>query len=147
MSINVQIEPLLLCMPFVFTEYRHICYGDITRKYGFSFLLKYKRNTYINSKRESFWVSKLTTISLIPKSPDKQHTVWKLQKFIHTHFCQKFRETDVITKEVSKELISRNIFSVRVNFLFSTLCNKDILCEIDDDHVTDEDFFVFVTKK
>ena len=93
-------------MPFVFTEYWHIFYGEFTRKYGVSFLSKYKHNTYINSKRESFWVSKLTTIPLIPKSPDKQHTVWKLQKFTltFTHFCQKFRETDVFTKykEVSK---------------------------------------------
>ena len=61
-------------MPFVFTEYWHIFYSDFTRKYGFSFLSKYKHNTYINSKRESFWVSKLTTISLIPKNPDKQHS-------------------------------------------------------------------------
>ena len=43
------------------------------------------------------------------------HTVFSL-----THFWQKFRETNILTKEVTKELISRNIFSVRDNFLFHT---------------------------
>ena len=35
-----------------------------------------------------------------------------------TLFWQKFRETNVFTKEITKYLIWRNIFSVRVNFLF-----------------------------
>ena len=33
-------------------------------------------------------------------------------------FWQKFRENDVFIKEITKELIWRNIFSVRVNFTF-----------------------------
>ena len=42
--------------------------------------------------------------------------VWKLRKFSLTFFWQKFRETNGFTKEITKELISRNIFSVRENF-------------------------------
>ena len=46
-------------------------------------------------------------------------TVWKLPKFSsHHNFCQTFRESNVFTKE----LISRNIFSARKNFLFFRLC-------------------------
>ena len=40
-------------------------------------------------------------------------TVWKLRKFTRTLFRQKLRET-----KVTKELVSRNIFSVGVNFTF-----------------------------
>ena len=40
------------------------------------------------------------------------------RNFSLTLFWQKFRETNIFTKEVTKELISRNIFSVRENFLF-----------------------------
>ena len=43
-------------------------------------------------------------------------TVWNLRKFSLTLFIQKFRESIVFTKEVTKELISRNIFSARENF-------------------------------
>ena len=39
-------------------------------------------------------------------------------KFTLTLFSQTFRESNVFTKEVSRELISQNIFSVRVNFSF-----------------------------
>ena len=43
--------------------------------------------------------------------------VWKLQKFTFTHLWQKFvKVTD--TKEITEELIWRNIFSERVNFFF-----------------------------
>ena len=49
----------------------------------------------------------------------KLHTLWKLQKFTLTLFWQKFRETNVFTKEITKQLIWRNYFSVRVNFWFS----------------------------
>ena len=45
-------------------------------------------------------------------------TVWKLQKFSLTHFWQKFRESNGFTKWITKELIWRNIFLVRVNFEF-----------------------------
>ena len=45
--------------------------------------------------------------------------LWKLWKFSLTLFWQKFRETNSFTKEITK-LIWRNIFSVRVNFSFST---------------------------
>ena len=45
-------------------------------------------------------------------------TVWKFRKFSLIHFWQKFRESTVFTKEFTKELISRNIFSVRDNFAF-----------------------------
>ena len=44
--------------------------------------------------------------------------LWKLRKFILTHFCQKFRESNGFTKEITKELIWRNIFLVRLNFSF-----------------------------
>ena len=51
------------------------------------------------------------------------YTVWKLQKFTLTYFWQKFRESNVFTKGNTKELIWRNIFSVRVNFsFFTSLC-------------------------
>ena len=45
-------------------------------------------------------------------------TVCKILKFTLTHFWQKFRESKSVTKEVTIELISRNIFSLRVNFSF-----------------------------
>ena len=31
--------------------------------------------------------------------------VWKLREFSPTHFWQKFRESNVFTKEITKELI------------------------------------------
>ena len=37
--------------------------------------------------------------------------VWKLRKFTITHFWQKFREINVFSKEVTKELIWRKKFS------------------------------------
>ena len=50
-------------------------------------------------------------------------TVLKLWKFTLTLSLQKFRESNVFTKEVKEELISRNILLVRVNFLFlHTVC-------------------------
>ena len=36
---------------------------------------------------------------------DSGDTLWKLRKFILTLFWQKFRETNVFTKEITKELI------------------------------------------
>ena len=45
-------------------------------------------------------------------------TVWKLRKFSLTLFWQKFRETNSLTKEITKELVSRKKFSVRENFTF-----------------------------
>ena len=53
----------------------------------------------------------------------KEHTVWKLWKFTLTIFWQIFRESNICIKEVTMELISRNIFLVRLNFsLFHTVC-------------------------
>ena len=43
--------------------------------------------------------------------------LWKLRKFILTHFCQKFRESNGFTKEITKELIWRNSF-MRMNSSF-----------------------------
>ena len=45
-------------------------------------------------------------------------TVWKLRKFTLTHFWQKFRETNVFTIEITKELFSREKNSLRENFAF-----------------------------
>ena len=42
----------------------------------------------------------------------------KLQKFSLTLFWKKFRESNVFTIEVAKELFSRKVFSVRENFSF-----------------------------
>ena len=47
-----------------------------------------------------------------------QCTMWKFRKFTLTHFWQKFRESNVFTVEIAKELIWRNFFSVRVNFCY-----------------------------
>ena len=44
-------------------------------------------------------------------------TVWKLRKFTLTLLWQKFRESNTFAKELTTDLISRNIFSVKVNFL------------------------------
>ena len=44
-------------------------------------------------------------------------TVWKSRKFTIMLFWQKIRE-NVFIRNICKELISRNIFSVRVNFIF-----------------------------
>ena len=45
-------------------------------------------------------------------------TVWKLQKNTLTLFWQKFHESNVLNVKVTKELVSRNILTVRVNFSF-----------------------------
>ena len=45
-------------------------------------------------------------------------TVWKIQKFTLPLFWQKFRESIIITTEIIKWLIWRNLFSSRVNFSF-----------------------------
>ena len=45
-------------------------------------------------------------------------TVWKLREFSLTLFWRKFREINGFTKQVTKELISRNILLVRENFSF-----------------------------
>ena len=53
-------------------------------------------------------------------------TVWKFKKFTPTTFYQKFRETNVFTKEVTLESISQIILSVRVNLWFSNnFCSSD----------------------
>ena len=46
----------------------------------------------------------------------KHSTVWRLRNFTLTHFWQNFRESNGFTKELTKLLIWRIIFSVRVNF-------------------------------
>ena len=49
--------------------------------------------------------------------------MWKLQKFTLALLWQNFHESNVLTKEVTKELISQNIFMARVNFsFFHTVC-------------------------
>ena len=50
-----------------------------------------------------------------------QYTLWKLRKFSLTRLWQKFRESNGFTKEVTKELISRNIFQWERISRFSTL--------------------------
>ena len=47
-----------------------------------------------------------------------KRTVWKSWNFSLTLFQQKFRESNGFTKQITKELIWRNIFSVRPNFSF-----------------------------
>ena len=68
----------------------------------------------------SFNIFDVTTFLLQTQSVEKVFknmvTLWKLRKFSLTFFWQKFRETNGFTKEITKELISRNIFSVRENF-------------------------------
>ena len=49
-------------------------------------------------------------------------TVWKLLQFGPTNVCQKFRVSNVFSKEITKELISRNIFWWEWISHFSTLC-------------------------
>ena len=44
--------------------------------------------------------------------------MWKFQKSTLTHFTQKFRESNVIAEEITKELISRIFFAVKVNLSF-----------------------------
>ena len=59
---------------------------------------------------------------------DFECTVSKCRKFSLTLFCQKFRESNSFTREVTKELISRNIFSVRENFsCFHTVLQSSVL--------------------
>ena len=41
---------------------------------------------------------------------------WKLLRFSLMHFWQKFRERNVFTIEITKEMIWRNIFLVRLHF-------------------------------
>ena len=54
------------------------------------------------------------------------YTLWKLRKFSLTQFSQKFRESNVFTKEYTRELISRNISYVRENFLFFHTVDDEI---------------------
>ena len=69
--------------------------------------------------------------------------MWKLQEFTLTVFCQKFRESNVFTKELTIQLISRNIFSCEREFLVFPHCvpKSDLqtyeiqypfLCKLDD---------------
>ena len=51
------------------------------------------------------------------KSQVLDHTVWKLENFSLTLFG-KFRESNEFNKEITKSVIWRKIFSVRVNFSF-----------------------------
>ena len=53
-------------------------------------------------------------------------TVWKL---CLTLFWQKFRESNVFTKQITKKLIWRNIFSVRLNFSF--FHNVNMQCNVE----------------
>ena len=48
-------------------------------------------------------------------------TVWILRKFTLTHFWQKIRESNGFTKEVTREMISRNFFQWEWIFRFSTV--------------------------
>ena len=52
--------------------------------------------------------------------------IWKLctQFYCHTYLWQKFRDNNAFTKEVTKELIWRNFFSVTVNFSFFHTVNS-----------------------
>ena len=46
-------------------------------------------------------------------------TVWIMRRYSLTrHFWQKFRESNVLTKEITEELIWRNLFLVRRKFSF-----------------------------
>ena len=47
-----------------------------------------------------------------------KRTVWKSWNFSLTLFQQKFRESNGYTKQITKELIWRNIFSMRPKFSF-----------------------------
>ena len=77
------------------------------------------------------------TISRKKSSKRSLLTTWKLRKFTVTLLWQKFRESNVFTKENTKESIWRNFLCVTVNFSFSTLCyvllctSWEILREID----------------
>ena len=55
-------------------------------------------------------------------------TIWKLRKFSLILFSQKFRENNGFTKEVTKnkeELISRNIFWMRIILFIFIHCGSD----------------------
>ena len=56
-----------------------------------------------------------------------QYTLHSCGEFFLTHFWQKFRENNGFTKEITKELIWRNIFSVRVksSFFHIVLCKRN----------------------
>ena len=57
--------------------------------------------------------------------------MWKLRKFTLTLFQQKFGENNDFNKEVTKELILRKNFSVKVNFtFFHTAIEQPINTEI-----------------
>ena len=55
-------------------------------------------------------------------------TVLKSRKFTLTLFWQKFRQSNVFTKESTKKVIWRNIFSVRINFSFfhTVVCKRGL---------------------
>ena len=92
---------------------------------GFVTISQFLRNTYPFEKApytifrmSAFWHKNTMCKFKNFSATILYFTVWKLLKFILTLFWQKYRESIVSTKEVSEALISRNIFSVRVNFLF-----------------------------
>ena len=81
--------------------------------------------SHLNFFREINYVTKLAKgkreFLIFPRC-----TVWKLPRFSLTHSWQKFRESNVFTKEITKELIWRNIFLVRLNlsFFHTVGCDK-----------------------
>ena len=72
---------------------------------------------------ELYWYS--LNVYIFPENSSNQScafTVWKLRKFSLTLFWQKFRESNVFTKEL--KLIWRNILSViweRISHFFNTV--------------------------
>ena len=62
--------------------------------------------------------------------------LWKLHFFVKMPVRQKFRESNVFTKEIAKELIWRNIFLARLNFsLFLTVLYTVWKSTVKCDHV------------
>ena len=71
-------------------------------------------------------LSRIFAISHLDFRTSFNHTVWKLWNFSLTLFRQKFRESNGFTKQITIELIWRNIFSVRPNFSFSHSVNQQL---------------------
>ena len=90
-------------------------------------------------RMKSFWFHvknvlkakfELSLQDFISRKMFSAYTVWKLRKFSLMYFWQKFRESNSSTKQVTKELIWRKHFLVRVNLsYFHTVhyCRKSYL--------------------
>ena len=90
---------------------------NISSNHLFRNFTKFLPNRDILSHKDTLW-NQFTLCNMhVEKYYKPRSTMWKLLRLV-SHFWKKFRESNVFTKEIAKEIIWRNIFMVRLNFSF-----------------------------